>query len=155
MRKDFLKVTHLGINSGRTKTATSATSQVLFALFLGYLTVATSSRKPSCTWGKQLLSIPKKHLWFYPLSYLFPLTTLILWTDTLPRVSSLLDIGDGQIPLPSFTLFLNHRSHSQVCITTPQPTCPPDISISVHGIFSTPVGQAHNSRILFNFLFYP
>lgn len=52
------------------------TSQAFIPLFLGRLTFATSCRKPSCTWGKCLLPLPKVCLWFYPLSYLFPLPLL-------------------------------------------------------------------------------
>lgn len=35
------------------------TSQAFFPLFLGCVTFATSSRKPSCTWGKCLLITPQ------------------------------------------------------------------------------------------------
>lgn len=77
----------------------------------------------------------------------------INWS-TSKGCTSLLDTGDCQFPLPSFTFFLSYTVPFQSVYYT-SPNLPLDISISVLGIFPTPVSQAHDWRILFSLFFYP
>lgn len=148
LRPHILEVTEVGPNQQLLRTG-----QAFFPLFLGCLTFVTSSKKPSCTWGKRFL-ILKVHfvILFFTLCISSANSYFMNWS-TSKGFSSVLHRGDFQIPLPSFIFFLNYRVPFW-SVYYISPNLPIAIFISVHGIFPTPVTQAYDCRILFNLLFY-